>query len=126
MSSRFTRTASGGRLIPLTRPLKTHGSELTSVTLRAPRWNDYMELGEIHIPSRSGDTVAIIDDNEAIRAYAERLMDSEASEFKIQIHLVDAMAIKDAIKDFFEEGRSATRASTSSSTKDGAPAISET
>lgn len=112
--------------IPLSRTYSAHDRTFDAVTLRAPLGKDHDAIGDIsEVQFHSGRPV-ILHHEDRIVAYRARLLktgeglptDADLSE----LALVDALAIKDAVRGFFTDARamlSAQRRTDSSSDTDG-------
>lgn len=101
--------------VPLRTPIAGHGGPISQVVVKAPTLPQYMAIGEPFsaVPAPDGKTV-VVENDAAIAAYAEVCIAEPQDRLLLaQVELVDAMAIKDAILDFFVEARQASRSPTS-------------
>lgn len=93
------------KTIPLKKPFPDgKGGTVTAIILQEPSAPDYFELGEPQTWVRSRDGAMLVDNEEAIKAYAERLI-VEPDPLLAMTHMgvVNAMAVKRAILGFFQE-----------------------
>lgn len=121
-------------IVKLTTPLHGH-QVVTELEFREPTFDDFMELGEpyIWIPQDNGvflrSTIF-----ETVKRYAERLFVQAGKPGNALLlgeigNLEDAQKVRRAVEDFFLKGdpmirRSPISEPTSSSSSDGAPALS--
>lgn len=91
--------------IKLKNPIVGHGGQVTEVTLREPKGFEYVELGEpISYAMAKDGLVVHAQNNEAIKGYLGYCLSAQGADallFESQLSLVDAMAIKAALLDFF-------------------------
>lgn len=119
------------KVVPLSRVYDETGKPIQEIAFRAPRWPDYMAIGQIaEWQQMQGGAPVLIRYVEKIGEYAERLIDPpEAIVTLTALDLVDSLAVEDAIADFFREARAAQTKSdgspiNSSGDSDGDPATS--
>lgn len=90
--------------VPLTRLLDIGGGQsLSSVVLREPRMREYAEFGEplIFVPDVNGNDVPIENDD-VIKKYLERLVVAPPiPALLFNMHLTDAIRVKEALLTFF-------------------------
>ena len=99
--------ASGGTTITLSRRYESGGKSFEAITLREPRFADYMAIGEVQEwqPIAGVDKAAVlVEDTDKIRRYAERLIEGDALRLDL-LALIDALKVRRAILDFFAEAR---------------------
>lgn len=98
---------------------------IKEMVFRQPKMSDVIKCGDPSILTRSADgAVLMIENMEAIAAYARELLVEPFGQGSLIDHLAlpDALAVKDAITDFFSEARrtmSAAGPGSSSATSDG-------
>jgi hypothetical protein len=89
--------------IPLKKPFAGADGMVTEIELRRPVGSDFFALGAPQTWVRAAGGMALVDNDAAIRAYAERLIvkpDPLLAMAKMDV--LDAIAVKDAITDFFQ------------------------
>jgi hypothetical protein len=80
------------------------GGKVTKVVLQEPTAADYFTLGAPQTWVRASGGMALVDNDAAIRTYAERLIVQPDPLLAMnQMHVLDAIAVKDAILGFFQE-----------------------
>lgn len=100
----------GEKTVRLSRCYEAHGRTFDAITLRAPVMADFEAIGEIAEtqPAPGGGSM-IISHDDRIWKYRDRLMktgaDLPSSTDIDQLDLVDAMAVKEAVTDFFAQAR---------------------
>lgn len=102
--------------IQLSEPVVGHQGPITEVVLRPPSLPQYLAIGEPWsvVPAPDGREGAVVENDAAIAAYGEACVAEPRDKLLLgQIGLADAMAIKDAILDFFVAARQARRSPTS-------------
>lgn len=112
------------KTISLSQPIKGHnGEQIGSVTLREPKYRDYMDLGLpvtwVTINAEGGGF-----EQEAaslIGAWIERLADIDPNFLEL-LSLADSLELRDAVIGFFREARA--RKAPKSSTNSGASSSS--
>jgi len=103
--------APGHKAVPLKRPIKGHDGEVREVILREPTGGEVFTIGEPQTWVRAGDGMAVVDNLEAIKAYADRLIVKPDPVLAMsQLSPLDAVAVKDAIVGFFRDEVKATSA----------------
>jgi hypothetical protein len=93
--------------VELERPVKGHGGvEIRAITLRDPRYLDYMDIGlpSIWVSVESGGFEQ--EATNSTREWIERLCDCDPN-FLGQLSLADTLALRDAVMSFFREARKA-------------------
>lgn len=97
----------GGTTIALSRRYEAGGKAFDAITLREPKFADYMAIGEIQEwqPIAGVDRAAVlVEDTDKIRRYAERLIEGDALRLDV-LALVDTLKVRRAILDFFAAAR---------------------
>jgi hypothetical protein len=91
--------------VPLKRPFDDgKGGKVTKIVLQEPAGADYFALGAPQTWVRAKGGMALVDNDEAIRAYVERLIVEPDPLLAMQnMHVLDAVAVKDAVIGFFQE-----------------------
>jgi hypothetical protein len=89
------------KTITLSTPITVHGGVTTQVVVREPKGKDYIELGHPTTLVRTKNGVAEVQNDDVIAAYINRCVDVDPLLLVQQASLKDAMAIKDAVLDFF-------------------------
>ncbi|PZO17629.1 MAG: phage tail assembly protein [Burkholderiales bacterium] len=89
--------------VPLKKPVKAHGEEVSFLTLRDPGTKDVMELGlpTLIIPSADGKSVGIEIRQGVIGRYISRLAQIPMSSVEA-LHLSDFSACTAVVMGFFE------------------------
>ncbi len=105
------------KTINLSQPINGPGGKtINAITLREPKYRDYMELDlpVIYVRLENGGGFQQ-ETPSAMRVWVERLSDCDPN-FMEQICLADTIALRDAVNDFFIEARtgSASKPSTDS------------
>jgi len=92
------------KTIQLKRPFDGAAGKVTQVVVQEPTAADYFALGAPQTWVRASGGMALVDNDAAIRAYAERLI-KEPDPLIAMTHMsvLDAIAVKDAILGFFQE-----------------------
>lgn len=106
-------------VVPLSRKYEAHGQTFDSVTLRAPKLRDHIAIGdpvEIH-SGPDGQGRFVVEHLDRIGAYLDRLpvAGKPGRECLDDLDLVDSIAVKEAVTDFFMEARRRLSAPTNSS-----------
>lgn len=110
--------------IILSTPITVHGGVTGKVTVREPKGKDYIELGHPTTLVRTRHGMAEVQNDDVIAAYINRCVDVDPLLLLQQASLKDAMAIKDAVLDFFIAAQmkpSGPSANTLSSTRESSP-----
>lgn len=109
------------KTVPLSKQYVIGSLAFSEAVFRAPMLKDYRELGQ---PVVSGQGM-VVRDRDTIFAYIDRLVTSPAAAPLQEIELVDALALEEAVLDFFVEARKLLRKpGNSSSGSAGSPATS--
>jgi len=88
--------------IQLKRPFQGAEGMVNSIVLQEPSGSDYFALGAPQTWVKASGGMALVDNDQAIRAYAERLIVKPDPLLAMtQMHVLDAIAVKDAILGFF-------------------------
>lgn len=96
------------KTIKLSRRYEAHGKIFDAVTLRDPKYRDFIDIGDPieQQPLPTGSGSMIVKHFDRIDAYAGRLLQDPLSMADIMdLDLVDALAMEDAVLDFFAEAR---------------------
>ncbi len=101
------------KVIKLSRAYEVHGKSFDSVTLREPRYAEYIKTGDVMERQQVGDGAAIITYHDRIESYADKLLMSPEPGGLAELNLLDAMRVEQAIVDFFTEARQSLRQPTS-------------
>lgn len=112
-------------VVKLSRSYAAHGKTFDTVELREPKLRDHLLIGdpvEKH-SGPDGEGSYILEHNDRILAYLDRLAVPEkpGREMLNDLDLVDSMALRDAIRDFFISAHQRRNALTSSSSESGNP-----
>jgi hypothetical protein len=91
------------KTITLSRPITTHEGQVSTITVREPKGKDFFELGDPTTLVRTQHGLAEIRNDGVIEAYINRCVSVEAALLANQLNLRDAMAVRDAVLDFFRE-----------------------
>lgn len=117
------------KVVPLSRgyPAAKGAAAVAALEFRAPRWDDYFEVGPVSEWQRSPEGAPIlINHHDRVATYAFRLCQTDGAQIVIPtLDLVDALAVEEAIADFFSDARvrlSKGSSTSSSGDSDGAPA----
>jgi hypothetical protein len=91
--------------VPLKKPFDDgKGGKVTAIILQEPSAPDFFELGAPQTWVRSRDGMALIDNDAAIKAYVERMIvEPDPLLAMTQMGVVNAIAVKEAVLDFFRE-----------------------
>jgi hypothetical protein len=103
------------KTIELLEPIKgPGGKQISAITLREPKYRDYMELDlpVIYVRLENGGGFQQ-ETPSAIRVWVERLADCDPN-FMERLCLADTIALRDTVNDFFIEAR--TRSASTRST----------
>lgn len=108
--------------IKLSRTYTELGRPFSDLAFRVPRWNDFVDLGDIEewqpIETADGEPrrFMLVRYPDVVAKYAERCVQEPASAAHLAIlDLVDTIAVHEAIKDFFSEARPSRPTQTGSS-----------
>lgn len=92
------------KTIPLSRRYEAHGEVFDSVTVREPRFEDLLALGEPYEIQRAGGQEVVIENTASVAGYVKRCIVLPGVEKLGEVSLKDARAIKKAVIDFFSSG----------------------
>ncbi len=111
--------------VPLSRKYEAHGQVFNSVVLRAPKLRDHIAIGdpvEVHA-GPDGQGRFAVEHLDRIAAYIDRLPvpGKPGRECLDDLDLVDSIAVKDAVTDFFMEARRRLSTPTNSSSGPDSP-----
>ncbi|KGF71155.1 hypothetical protein LL06_00730 [Hoeflea sp. BAL378] len=100
----------GEKTVRLSQGYEAHGRSFSSLTFREPKMVDFEEIGEIaeYQPAPNGGTMLLHHDDR-IWKYRDRLLKRgdglpDAGDLG-ELTLADAIAVKEAISDFFTQAR---------------------
>ncbi|MBS9720174.1 phage tail assembly protein [Tianweitania sp. BSSL-BM11] len=99
------------KIVPLSRCYTVGSAVFDTLTIREPKLSDYRQIGRVAELQRG----VIVIFPEAIWAYSERLLQDLPPGALSELDLDDAMAVEDAILDFFSEARARLNKRASSS-----------
>jgi hypothetical protein len=92
--------------IELSEPVIGHGGQVKKVILRLPRAGDFFVLGEPIAYARKGDgTTFAVENIEVLSSYIQRLLVEPDALIFESLSLQDALAVKEAVLDFFGKAR---------------------
>ncbi|NEW96645.1 hypothetical protein [Rhodopseudomonas sp. BR0G17] len=101
----------GHKRVPLKRPIKGHDGEVRALILREPRGDEVFTFGEPQTWVRAAGGMALVDNWEAIKAYADRLIvKPDPTLAQAQLSALDAIAVKEVIVGFFHSSPTDTSA----------------
>ena len=103
-----------GVTVPLSKPVKAHGEDVTELVLREPTVSDTLDLGMPFAIDASGESSEIVFRTSVIARYAVRLANVPMGAIK-SLAMDDWLAVQGAVQGFF--GRSDDAASSSSQTE---------
>jgi hypothetical protein len=108
------------QVVKLSRRYEAHGTVFDEVTVREPRFEDLMTLGEPYEVQKTSNNVPIVIENTAIVAdYVERCVVKPGIECMVVLGIKDARAVRGAVLGFFLSG--APQEDPSSTTSPTAP-----
>jgi hypothetical protein len=88
----------------LKRPFTGANGPVTEIVLQEPAASDYFALGAPQTWVKASGGMALIDNDQAIRSYVERLIVKPDPLLAMtQMSVLDAIAVKDAVLGFFQE-----------------------
>ncbi|MDT3687075.1 MAG: hypothetical protein RO009_18765 [Pseudorhodoplanes sp.] len=103
----FTVADDGSRIVTLEKAITSHSGPVAQLRLRSPTFADFMAVGDPTTLIVAHNSIIPHDDLETIKAYTVRL--SGVDEILLnQLTLKDALAVREAIKDFFKAGSAST------------------
>ncbi|WP_054308919.1 phage tail assembly protein [Mesorhizobium sp. 1M-11] len=93
--------------VPLSKKYQVHGVAFDSLTVREPTGAEYWSIGPIAEWQPTGDGTVMVSHRDALRSYAERLVEAPAGATAPAIlavlSLADTLRIEGALKGFFTE-----------------------
>jgi hypothetical protein len=92
------------KIIPLSKRYEAHGEPFDSVTVREPRFEDLLALGEPYEVQRAAGNNVVIENTATIAAYVKRCIVSPGVEKLGELSLADARAVRQGVIDFFTSG----------------------
>jgi hypothetical protein len=91
------------KTVPLSSPIKWHRGAISEITLREPKYRDFMTLG---LPSTwvnvAGGSGFEQENVQALAEWIERLADCDPNALEL-LSLQDTLALRGAVRDFFTE-----------------------
>lgn len=106
------------KIVALSRRYEAHGKVFESVTVREPRWEDVLELGEPYELQRAGGQTVVIENTATVASYVKRCIGEPGIECLGGLGVKDSRAVREAVLDFFT---SSAPAAGSMKPSDGAP-----
>lgn len=103
----FIVTEDGGREIPLEVPITGHNGPIARIHMRAPTFNDFIEIGDPTMLIVAPHAAVPHDDLDIIKKYILRLSNIDELILR-QTTLRDAILMCDAVKDFFQTASGST------------------
>lgn len=95
------------KIVPLSKRYEAHGEVFDSVTVREPRFEDLLALGEPYEIQRAAGNNVVIENTATVAAYVRRCVVSPGVEQLGMLGLADARHVRDAVIDFFMQSASA-------------------
>jgi hypothetical protein len=90
--------------VPLKRPMTGAEGPVTSIELQEPSGSDYFMLGDPQTWVRSAGGMALVDNDQAIKAYTERMIIKPDPLLAMaQMSLLDAIEVKRKVLSFFQD-----------------------
>ena len=94
--------------VQLSRTYSDTGRNFNSLTFRLPRWQDYIDLGEVEEwqpldpPGTENPRMMLVRHGDVVASYAERCLQAPASPADLAVlDLPDTLAVHKAIRGFF-------------------------
>ncbi|MGJ5205032.1 hypothetical protein [Bradyrhizobium sp. HKCCYLR20261] len=92
------------KTIPLKRPIDGPKGRIAAVVLQEPASADYWILGDPRTWVKAKGGMALVDNDEVIRAYTERMIiEPDPLLAMNNLSILDAMAVKNGVLSFFED-----------------------
>ena len=114
------------KTVTLSRPINWHHGQITQISLREPRYRDFMDLGLpstwVTVPGGGFEQENV----QALAEWIERLADCDVTALEL-LSLKDTLALRGAVRDFFigSQEKTASPPSTDSSEDLSSNSISE-
>ncbi|TJV19689.1 hypothetical protein [Mesorhizobium sp.] len=89
------------KIVPLSKRYEAHDKTFDSVTVREPRFEDLLALGEPYEVQRAAGQNVVIENTAAVAAYVRRCVVSPGVEQLGALGLADARLVREAVIDFF-------------------------
>lgn len=90
--------------VPLKKPFPGGDGLVTEIIVQEPSGNDVFALGTPQTWVRAAGGMALVDNDQAIRAYAERcIIKPDPLLAMSQMGVLDALAVREAIANFFKD-----------------------
>lgn len=90
--------------VKLSRQYEAHGKLFSSVTIREPRFEDLLALGEPYEMQRAAGQNVVIENTGVIADYVRRCVVEPGVENMGELSIRDARAVRDGVLDFFRHG----------------------
>ncbi|MER8478435.1 hypothetical protein [Mesorhizobium sp. M1163] len=88
-------------VVPLSKRYEAHGEVFNGVTLREPRFEDLLALGEPYEVQRAGGNNVVIENVDTVAAYVRRCVTAPGIDKLGVLELADARLVRDAVIGFF-------------------------
>ncbi|MER8786881.1 hypothetical protein NKH71_03270 [Mesorhizobium sp. M0983] len=88
-------------VVPLSKRYEAHDEAFESVTLREPRFEDLLALGEPYEIQRAAGNNVVIENVDTVAAYVRRCVVAPGIEKLGVLELADARLVRDAVIGFF-------------------------
>ncbi|GLS29958.1 hypothetical protein SAMN04488498_104337 [Mesorhizobium albiziae] len=107
----------GDATVALSRTYTETGKPVSVLQFRGPRWQDFVDLGEIEEWQPIGDQrMVLVRHHDVVAKYAERCVKEPSGAADLAVlDLADTIAVHEAIRDFFVSARSSRKQLTDSS-----------
>lgn len=92
------------KIVKLSRRYEAHGEIFDTVTVREPRFEDLLALGEPYEIQRAGTQDVVIENTAAVAAYVRRCIVAPGVEKLGELSIADARKVRGAVLDFFTLG----------------------
>ncbi|TIQ18893.1 MAG: phage tail assembly protein [Mesorhizobium sp.] len=89
------------KTVKLSQRYEAHGEPFDSVTLREPRFEDLLALGEPYEVQRAAGNNVVIENVDTVAAYVRRCVTAPGIEKLGALTLADARLVRDAVIGFF-------------------------
>lgn len=92
------------KTVPLKKPFPGGDGPVTEIVIGEPSGADYFALGEPRGWVKSGGGAALVDNDQVIKAYTERMIVKPDPLLAMtQLKLQDARAVRECVLSFFED-----------------------
>ncbi|RWI99689.1 hypothetical protein [Mesorhizobium sp.] len=92
------------KIVKLSRQYQAHDTVFDTVTVREPRFEDLLALGEPFELQRAGTQDVVIENTAAVAAYVRRCIVAPGTEKLGELSIADARKVRGAVLDFFTPG----------------------